>query len=179
MSLDLRTASVALLPMAIGTVAGRLVDIPVGTPQQAMTLLYEPLRGVFGTIAAYPYGELMLAALLYRLPLVLVIGVLVGWMLSRLHYPRLLVYSLLAWPLFHLLERCLHFASLKSGESDPAILASLLGDRLAAELTVYCLVYLLLFVVVFATSAVLVRAKRQNLRLKAEALRDHGPRSFH
>lgn len=120
-----------------------------------MILLYKALRGVFGILASYSYGELALATLLYRLPIVLIVGLLIGLILSRVQYPRLLVYCLLAWPTYYFFEHLL-LIGLR-----PAVVASLLRDRLGAEMSVYCVEYVLLFVVILVTNAAVVRSKKR------------------
>ncbi len=126
-----------------------------------MTLLYKPLRGVFEALSPYSYGALALAALLYRLPIVLAAGLAIGLTLSRLQYPRLAVYCLLAWPAYYFFEHLLLIALMQRGEQlsgGPPIVASSFRDRLGLEMSIYCVEYLLLFLIIFATNAAVVRA---------------------
>ena len=98
--LELRRAFAALIATAAGTMAGLLVDSGFGLRMSIINFFYRLLQPLFDVFSAYPNGQLVLAGFIYRIPAVLIIGLLVGLILRRIRYRRLLLLSILIWPIY-------------------------------------------------------------------------------
>ena len=154
---DLRLLLNALLATAIGTMAGLLVDSGFGLRSSAINSVYDLLQPLFEIFADFPITQLLIAEYIYRIPIVLIIGMLVGLLLRHILYRRLLLWSIAVWP------ACLILGTLIS-----SFVAKNVGPRLAAnpipvigsaaEFLIYFLQYSLLVLVILGADTMATRA---------------------
>lgn len=94
---DLRRVLDALIATAIGTLAGILVDSGFGVRDSIVNMVYRLLGPLFDVFSAFPNGQLVVATFIYRIPIVLIVGMAVGMVLRHVRYRRLLLCSVLVW----------------------------------------------------------------------------------
>lgn len=164
MSPDLRRGFDALVATAIGTMAGLLVDSGFGLRMSIVNAVYRWLHPVFDVFSAHPIVQLILADFIYRTPVALIIGLFVGLILRHVRYPRLLVCTILVWPLYLAGRGLLLVLLIPSGEQGygtSAIGATALRNDVFTAMILYLMQYSLLFLIIYLTHAVLLRRKRQ------------------
>ena len=160
LSPDLRNAFDAFLASALGTLAGILVDSGFGVRDAIANIVYELLGPLFDLFSAFPNGQLVVAGFIYRMPVVLIVGLATGMILRHIRYRRLLLCSVLVW-LVYLVARSLLAAS-PSPIGDPA------GKPPASHIVNaipgiagYLMQYAFLILVIRATDGVLARSARR------------------
>ena len=159
LSPDARRVLNAFLATATGTAAGILVDSGFSLRASVINAIYRLLGPLFNVLDAYPNGQLVLAGFVQRIPIVLIIGMLVGMLLRRFRYPRLLLWSVPIW-FACLISRKVGFALLilvGAGEGR----GSAGFSHIVPELVLYSMQYALLIFVIRATDAVLVHSARR------------------
>ena len=161
LSPDVRKVLDAFLATATGTAAGILVDSGFSLRPSIVDVAYRFLGPLFDVISEYPNGQLVLAGFIHRIPIVLIVGMLVGLFLRRFSYPRLLLYSVPIW-FVYLVGRKLMFALLVlSGAGEGRVSAGFFQVQVIAELALYSMQYALLIFVIRATDSVLVQSARR------------------
>ena len=161
LSSDLRRVLDAFLATATGTAAGILVDSGFSVRASIVNAVYRFLGPLFDVLGEYPNGQLVLAGFIHRIPIVLIIGMLVGLLLRRFRYPRLLLYSVPIW-FACLASRKLAFALpllFSAGEGRaPTVFFPI---HIIPELVLYSMQYALLLFIIRATDSVLTRSARR------------------
>lgn len=157
---DLRRVLDALAASAIGTMAGLLVDSGFGLRASVINVIYELLQPLFGLFADFPITQLIIAELIYRIPVVLIVGMLVGLVLRHIRYRHLMLWSIVVWP------ACLLGGTVISSlvTQDAATGRALTGiPRLGSvpEFLIYVLQYSLLVLVILAAEEIISRAGRK------------------
>jgi hypothetical protein len=150
----------AFLATATGTAAGIFVDSGFGVRMSIVNAVYRLLAPLFDVLSAYPNGQLTLAGFIYRIPIVLIIGLLVGLFLRHFRYPRLLLCSILIWPVYFAGRRPASALLLQIGDHGSGATSTFLQIDIVPELVLYSMQYALLIVVIHTTDAVLVRSAR-------------------
>jgi hypothetical protein len=162
LSPDVLRAFDALLATAIGTLAGILVDSGFGLRVSIVNVVYRLLEPVFDVFSAYPNGQLALAGFVYRIPIVLIVGLLAGLFLRHFRYPRLLLCSVPVW-MAYLVGRKLVFAlPLLVGGNGGNASSSFQQLNIVPELVLYSMQYALLVLVIYATDALTRSARRKS-----------------
>lgn len=157
---DLRLVFNALIATAIGTMAGLLVDSGFGLRASVINSVYELLQPLFGLIADFPITQLVIAEYIYRVPVVLIIGMLVGLVLRHIYYRRLLLWSIAVWPVCLVLGTLLSSFLARKGSAGVAA-SSIPGIGSAAEFLIYFLQYSLLLLVILGADTMAARAGRK------------------
>ena len=153
---DARRVLDAFLATATGTAAGILVDSGFSLRASIVDAVYRFLGPMFDVLGEYPNGQLVLAGFIHRIPIVLIIGMLVGLFLRRFRYPLLLLCSVPIW-FACLVSRKLAFAlPLLFGAGEGRGSAGF--SQIVPELVLYSMQYALLIVVIRAIDAVLVHS---------------------
>jgi hypothetical protein len=164
---DLHRGFDAMVATAIGTMAGLLADSGFGVRMSIVNAAYRWLHPVFDVFSAHPIFQLILADFIYRTPIALIIGLSVGLILRYIRYARLLVGSILVWPIC-LAGRGLLFVFLPpdGGQATSASVVGTTAPRsdVIPELVLYLMQYALLFLIIYLTHAVLLHPKRQMAR---------------
>lgn len=157
---DLRRVLDALVATATGTLAGILVDSGFGVRASVINFVYELLRPLFGLLADFPIGQLVAAEFIYRIPIVLIVGMLVGLVLRHVRYRRLLLWSVAVWPACLLMGTVLSLFLVQKVAGSGSVSAI---PRLGSfpELVIYVLQYSLLMLVILAAEAAIFRSKRR------------------
>jgi hypothetical protein len=151
----------AFLATATGTAAGILVDSGFGVRMSIVNAVYRLLGPLFDVLIEYPNGQLTLAGFIYRIPIVLMVGLLVGLFLRHFSYPRLLLGSILVWPVY-LVGRKLASASLfLAGGHASGATSTFLQFDFVPQLVLYSMQYALLILVIHTTAAMLARSARR------------------
>jgi hypothetical protein len=161
MLLDFRRGLDAFVATAIGTMAGLLADSGFGVRMWLVNAVYRVLGPLFDIFSAFPNGQLVLAGFVYRIPVVLLVGLVVGLFLRHIKYPRLLLCSVLAWPVY--------LAGRKLAIGLPLLVDGAAGGagptflqiNFIADLALYSMQYGLLVLVIRATDTVLARSARR------------------
>ena len=97
----------ALAAIAVGAAAGYFVTHPLPLTRTVFAALYTPVQSLVGGWLNTPDRYVVSTAVVSALPTILVLGLALGLMLARLRYPRLLMYSVLLWPLWFTFSRLL------------------------------------------------------------------------
>ena len=97
LSADVRPVLDALVATAAGTLAGILVDSGFGLRMSVINAVYGLLSPLFDALSAFPNVQLVLADFIYRVPVVLIVGMVTGLVLRYFRYSRLVIYSTLVW----------------------------------------------------------------------------------
>lgn len=157
---DLRRVLDALVATATGTLAGILVDSGFGVRASVINFVYELLRPLFGLLADFPIGQLVAAEFIYRIPIVLIVGMLVGLVLRHVRYRRLLLWSVAVWPACLLMGTVLSLFLVQKVAGSGSVSAI---PRLGSfpEFVIYVLQYSLLMLVILAAEAAIFRSKRR------------------
>jgi hypothetical protein len=161
LSPDMRRVLDALLATATGTMAGILVDSGFGVRMSIVNAVYRLLGPLFDVFSDFPNGQLVLAGFIYRIPVVLIIGLLVGLFLRHFRYPRLLLFSILVWPVYLAGRRLASALLLQFGDHGSGATSPFLQIDIVPELVLYSMQYVLLIVVIHTTDAVLMRSARR------------------
>ena len=162
--LELRRAFSALVATAMGTMAGLLVDSGFSIQMSIVNFFYRLLQPLFDVFSAYPNGQLVLAGLVYRTPVVLMVGLLVGLLLRRLRYRRLLLCSIPVWPVYLVGRRLVFLLLIQFGGQDGAAHATattFLQSLVLPEMVFYAMQYSLLYAIIYATNTALLRSERR------------------
>jgi len=157
---DLRSVLDALIATAAGTMAGILADSGFGLRASVINVVYGFLQPVFALFADFPLIQLVVAEFVYRIPVVLIVGMLGGLVLRHIRYRLLTLWSIAVWPACLLAGTAIWFFIMKDtagGDSANGI------PRVGSfpELLIYVLQYLLLVLVILAAEAMIVRADRK------------------
>lgn len=156
---DLRRVLDALVASAIGTMAGLLVDSGFGLRASVINVVYELLQPLFGLFSDFPVTQLMVAELVYRIPVVLIVGMLVGLLLRHIHYRRLALWSIAVWPACLLAGTLVSVIAMHE-VATPAAAPAIPRIGSVAEFLVYLPQYSLLVVVALGAEAAVSRAAR-------------------
>lgn len=157
---DLRLFFNALIATASGTMAGLLVDSGFGLRSSVINSVYALLQPLFGLFADFPITQLVIAEYIYRVPIVLIIGMLVGLLLRHIFYRRLLLWSIAVWPVCLILGTLLSSFMARKVAAGVAA-SSIPGIGSAAEFLIYLLQYSLLVLVILGADTMASRAGRK------------------
>lgn len=157
---EIRGALAALLATAIGTMAGLLVNSGFGVRDSIINFVYGLLGPLFDIARDYPNGQLVMAGFIYSVPIVLIVGLGVGLILRGIRFRRLLLYSILIWPLF-IVGRRLVFLFDRAGDQEGRPASALFRIFVVPEMIAYLMQYSLLFLIIYITNAILVRPGRR------------------
>ena len=161
LSSDLRRVLDAFLATATGTAAGILVDSGFSLRASIVDAAYRFLGPLFDVLGEYPNGQLVLAGFIHRIPIVLIIGMLVGLLLRRFRYPRLLLCSIPIW-FACLVSRKLAFAlPLLFSAGEGRVSTGFSPIQIIPELVLYSMQYALLLFIIRATDSVLAQSARR------------------
>lgn len=160
MLLDFRRGVDALVATAIGTMAGLFVDSGFGMRMSMVNAAYRLLGPLFDVFSAFPNGQLVLAGFVYRIPVVLLVGLVVGLFLRHIKYPRLLLCSIPVWPVYLVGRKLAIGLLLLVGDAGGAS-PTFLQINFIADFVLYSMQYGLLILVIRATDAVLARSARR------------------
>jgi hypothetical protein len=153
---DVRFVLDAFLATAIGTMGGLLVDSGFGLRASVINFVYALLHPVFGLLADFPIAQLVVAEFVYRVPVVLIVGMLAGLVLRHVRYRGLLLWSIAVWPACLLSGTAAAFLVARKHAGDAATAIPRIGSF--SELFIYVLQYLLLVAVILAAEAAVARA---------------------
>jgi len=161
LSPDARKVLDAFLATATGTAAGILVDSGFSLRPSIVDGVFRFLGPLFDVLSDHPNAQLVLAGFIHRIPIVLIVGMLVGLLLRRFSYPRLLLCSVPIW-FAYLVGRKLIFALLVlSGAGEGRVSAGFSGSQIIPEFVLYSMQYALLIFVIRTTDAVLAQSARR------------------
>jgi hypothetical protein len=158
---DVRRGLDAFVATAMGTMAGLLADSGFGVRMSMVNAVYRLLAPVFDVFSAFPNGQLVLAGFVYRMPVVLLVGLVVGLFLRHIKYPRLLLCSVFAWPVYMAGRKLAIELLLLPGGAGGGAGPTFLQINFIAEFVLYSMQYGLLIVVIRATDWVLARSARR------------------
>lgn len=145
---DLRRGLDALAASMYGTMAGLVADSGFGLRNSIMNAVYRALEPLFALLGALPVAQLVAAELIDRIPIVLIVGLLTGFVLRYFRFRRLLAASILVWPL------CLLVMELVGGGK----------GRGATDALIYLMQYGMLLLVIWLVHAGLLRGGQQPIR---------------
>lgn len=154
---DARLFLDALAATAIGTMGGVLADSGFGLRASVINFVYELLHPVFGLLADFPIAQLAVAEFVYRVPVVLIVGMLAGLVLRHVRYRSLLLWSIAVWPACLLAGTAVAFLLAREFAEGGAATAIPRIDSFP-ELFIYILQYSLLVAVILAAEAAVARA---------------------
>ena len=161
LSADAQRVLDAFLATATGTAAGILVDSGFSVRASVFDAVYRFLGPLFDVLSDYPNGQLVFASFIHRVPIVLIIGMLVGLFLRHFRYPRLLLCSVPIW-FVYLVGRKLVFALLVLfGAGEDGVSTGFSGIQIISEFALYSMQYALLILVIRTTDSVLVQSARR------------------
>jgi hypothetical protein len=90
----------ALAAIVVGAAAGYFVSHPLPLTRLLFEMLSRPVNTLLGGWLTTYDRYLVSSAVVYALPTILLLGLGLGLLLSRVRYPRLLMYAILLWPLW-------------------------------------------------------------------------------
>ncbi len=151
----------AFLATATGTAAGIFVDSGFGVRMSIVNAVYRLLEPLFAVLSEYPNGQLTLAGLIYCIPIVLIVGLLAGLFLRHFRYPRLLLCSILVWPVYLAGRRLASAFLLLIADQASGASSTFLQFSFVPQLVLSSMQYALLILVIRTTDAVLVRSARR------------------
>lgn len=157
----IRGALAALLATAIGTMAGLLVNSGFGVRASIINFVYSLLGPLFDIASDYPNGQLVIAGFIYSVPVVLMVGLGVGLILRAMRFQRLLLCSILIWPLYIVGRRLVLLVRI--GDQEGRAASALFQSFIVPEMVAYLMQYSLLFLIIYMTNAMLVRPGRKAL----------------
>ena len=166
MRLNLLSKREAVIAFVIGAAAGWLAVNAFKMPDTLLIFIASNMRSVYEVFRTYFGGEIALVAYLHRLPGVLIAGLLIGSILPRIRYRRVLLISILIWPVFLILRLAFTLVLLEIGgrETGRRGLGILfLQTNAGLEIAVHIAQYVSLFLILLATNWVVVRAGKRNL----------------
>jgi hypothetical protein len=152
---EIRGALGALMATAIGTMAGLLVNSGFGVRASIINFVYGLLGPLFSIARDYPNGQLVIAGFIYTVPVVLIVGLAIGLILRGIRFRRLLLCSILIWPLYIVGGRLVSFV--RSSDQEGGAASALFRSFIIPEMIAYLMQYSLLFLIIYMTNAVLVR----------------------
>ena len=129
----------AALALCIGSAAGYFVCHPLPLTRLLFEMLSRPVNTLLGGWLTTYDRYLVSSAVVYALPTILLLGLALGLLLSRVRYPRLLMYAILLWPLWF------SFSFLFTGRAAA-------GRELDLQANFFA--YSLLFLLILATRAI-------------------------
>jgi hypothetical protein len=141
---DLRRGLDALAATMYGTMAGLVADSGFGLRNSIMNAVDRALEPLFALLGALPVAQLVAAELIDRIPIVLIVGLLTGFVLRYFRFRRLLAASMLVWPL------CLLVMAARGGDE----------GRGFTDALVYLMQYGMLLLVILLVHVVLLRGGR-------------------
>jgi hypothetical protein len=151
----IRGAIAALLATAIGTMAGLLVNSGFGVRASIINFVYGLLGPLFDIARDYPNGQLVIAGFIYSVPVVLIVGLGIGLILRGIRFRRLLLCSILIWPLYIVGRRLVLLVRI--GDQEGRAASALFQSFIVPEMVAYLMQYSLLFLIIYMTNAMLVR----------------------
>lgn len=165
-SSDARRLLDACLATATGTAAGILVDTGFSVRVSIVNAVYRLLGPIFDVLSDFPNSQLVVATFIERIPVVLIVGLLVGFFLRNFSYPRLLLCAVPVW-FAYLVGSRLVFALLMVLDSGAGRLpVGFSRNQFIAYLVLYSMQYALLILVIRATDFLL----RQSARRRSAAM---------
>lgn len=156
---EIRGALAALLATAIGTMAGLLVNSGFSVRASIINFVYGLLGPLFDIASEHPNGQLVIAGFIYSVPVVLMVGLGVGLILRAMRFQRLLLCSILIWPLYIVGRRLVLFVRI--GDQEGRAASALFQSFIVPEMVAYLMQYSLLFLIIYMTNAMLVRPVRK------------------
>ena len=129
----------ALAAIVVGAAAGYFVSHPLPLTRLLFEMLSRPVNTLLGGWLTTYDRYLVSSAVVYALPTILLLGLGLGLLLSRVRYPRLLMYAILLWPLWF------SFSFLFTGRAAA-------GRELDLQANFFA--YSLLFLLILATRAI-------------------------
>ncbi len=169
LSPDARRVLDAFIATATGTAAGILVDSGFGLRISIVNKVFGWLGPLFDVFSEFPNAQLLAAGVIYRIPVVLMVGMAAGLILRYLGYPRLLLASTPVWPVC-LLGRRVATALLPPAPDHAGAAAPFFSQAdFVWEPAMYSMQYGLLILVIYATNAALMRATRRRLASALQA----------
>lgn len=158
---EIRGALAALLATAIGTMAGLLVNSGFGVRDSTINFVYGLLGPLFDIASDYPNGQLVIADFIHSVPVALIVGLGVGLILRGIRFRRLLLCSILVWPLCIVGRRLVFLLFVGAGDQEGKAASTLFRSFVVPEMIAYLMQYSLLFLIIYITNAILVRPGRR------------------
>jgi hypothetical protein len=158
---DARRVLDACLATTTGTAAGILIDSGYSVRTWVINVVYRLLGPVFDVLTAYPNGQLVLADFIQRVPLVLIVGMLVGFFLRYFRYPRLLLCSVPVWFAYLVGSRLVFALLLALGGGAGRVPTGFSQAQVIAQVVLYSMQYALLIFIIRATDALLLHSARR------------------
>lgn len=169
LSPDARRVLDAFIATATGTAAGILVDSGFGLRVSIVNKVFGWLGPLFDVISEFPNAQLLAAGFIYRIPVILMVGMAAGLILRYLRYPRLLFASTLVWPVC-LLGRRVAAALLPPTPDHAGTAARIFSQAdFVCELAMYSMQYVLLILVICSINALLTRTEQRRVAAAAQA----------
>jgi hypothetical protein len=158
LSADARRVLDACVATATGTAAGILIDTGFSVRTWVINAVYRLLGPVFDVLREFPNGQLVLADIIQRIPVVLMVGLLVGFFLRYFRYPRLLLCSVPVWFAYLVGSRLALALLLLLGGGAGRAPAGFSGTQVIAQVMLYSMQYTLLIFIIRATDSLLVHS---------------------
>ncbi len=155
----IRGAIAALLATAIGTMAGLLVNSGFGVRAPIINFVYRLLGPLFDILSDYPNGQLVIADFIYGMPVVLMVGLGVGLILRGMRFRRLLLCSILIWPLYIVGRRLALLV--RTGDQEGRAASALFQSLIVPEVAAHTMQYSLLFLIIYTTHSILMRSEQR------------------
>ena len=165
-SSDARRLLDACLATATGTAAGILVDTGFSVRVSIVNAVYRLLGPVFDVLRNFPNIQLVVAEFIERIPVVLIVGLLVGFFLRNFSYPRLLLCSVPVWFAYLVGSRVVSALLLVLDGGAGRLPAGFSQNQVIAYVALYSMQYALLILVIRATDSLL----RQSARRRSAAM---------
>jgi hypothetical protein len=160
-SADAQRVLDACLATATGTAAGILIDTGFSVRTWVINEIYRLLGPAFDVLSEFPNVQLVLAEFIHRIPLVLIVGLLVGFLLRYFSYPRLLLCSVPVWFAYLVGSRLVFAFMLFPGGGAGRVPAGFSEAQIVAQVVVYSMQYALLIFIIRATDSALERSSRR------------------
>jgi hypothetical protein len=170
MQINLRESLNWVLSIAAGTAAGFLVIAPSGLsdsglawlPNKVLLAILKTVEPGFDNWLGSKDGTLVAATLIAGLPNILVFGLGIGIALPRIRYPRLVMYSILVYPVYYWGVNALYITLLKFGahhSGQPWMIPAFQAWKFGLDMTIMFFKYSMLYVLILAVRTVAIRPK--------------------
>jgi hypothetical protein len=158
---DARRVLDACLATATGTAAGILIDTGFSVRTWVINEIYRLLGPAFDVLSEFPNVQLVLAEFIHRIPVVLIVGLLVGFFLRYFSYPRLLLCSVPVWFAYLVSSRLVIVLLPVLSGGTRGVPAGFSQTQIVAQVVLYSMQYALLIFIIRATDSVLERSSRR------------------
>ena len=148
-----------MVAAAIGTAAGVLVDSRFAIRQSVIDVVLHALGPAFDLFSDFPNVQLLLSAFIERVPVILAVGMAVGFVVRFVRFRVLMFWCALVWPAFLLVRRLVSLVSVAMTDGGAA--AAFFASVVLPEGIAYAMQYALLFVAIHGTVLLLEKDARR------------------